>query len=373
MTTPVRYHTGGFPPATLDWEKLIPLVGPANAAVARYDGLLNAIPNAAVLLSPMMTQEAVLSSRIEGTQATMGEVLEFEAETGQTSVSDEKRDDIEEILNYRKAMRHAEELLKDLPLCQRVIKAAHAVLLDGVRGHTKAPGEYRKIPNWIGPPGCTIEEARYVPVSAAELHDTMGTWERYIHADAPDRLVQLALLHAEFEALHPFLDGNGRLGRMLVPLFMAKNGLLRAPMFYISAFFERNRDEYYERLLAVSRDGNWTAWVAFFLKSVIEQAHENQQKAQAIHVLYDATLHRIADLTHSQYAVHATEFLFRSPIFKASDFYRAKSLTPASGHRILNILHKKEFFHEIRPASGRRPAVVAFKELLNLAEGRDIF
>jgi Fic family protein len=373
MTIPVHYHSGGFPPTELVWERLIPLIGPANAAVARYDGLRNAIPNAAVLLSPLMTQEAVLSSRIEGTEATMGEVLEFEAESEQAAVSNEKRNDIEEILNYRRAMRSAEKLLKELPICQRVLREAHTVLLDGVRGHNKSPSEYRKIPNWIGPAGCSMEQARYVPISAAELPAAMGTWERYIHEDAPDRLVQLAVLHAEFEALHPFLDGNGRLGRMLVPLFMAKCGLLSAPMFYISAFFERNRDEYYERLLAVSRDGNWTDWVAFFLKSVIEQATENQSKAQAIRRLYDDTLRRVADLTHSQYAVHAAEFLFRTPIFKASDFYREPNLTPASGRRILNLLQANDFFRDVRPASGRRPAILAFRALLNLAEGREAF
>ena len=373
MTGAVQYHAGGFPPGFLDWLRLIPLIGPASAAVARYDGLLNAIPNAAVLLSPLMTQEAVLSSRIEGTQATMGEVLEFEAENEQALFSEEKREDIEEILNYRKAMRRAEEMLRDIPLCQRVVKEAHAVLLDGVRGHDKSPGEYRRIPNWIGFPGCTIEEARYVPIGANVLPEAMGRWEKYLHEDTPDRLVQLGILHAEFEALHPFLDGNGRLGRMLVPLFMAKQGLLRAPMFYISAFFERNRNEYYERLLAVSRDGDWTGWVAFFLKSVIEQAHENQTKAEGILNLYNEMLHRIAELTHSQYAIHATEFLFCRPVFKASDFYHTPEMTPASGRRILGLLEKNDFFTEVRPPCGRRAATLAFKRLLNLAEGREVF
>lgn len=373
MSNPVKYHVGAFPPGEIEWAQLIPLIGPANAAVARYDGLLNAIPNAAVLLSPLMTQEAVLSSRIEGTQATMGEVLEFEAEAGTADVPTEKRNDIEEILNYRKAMWRAEELLRDLPLCQRVVKEAHAVLLDGVRGHNKSPGEYRRIPNWIGPPGCPIEEAHYVPIAADRLPDAMGTWERYIHEEAADRLVQLAVLHAEFEALHPFLDGNGRLGRMLVPLFMAKNDLLSQPMFYISAFFERNRDEYYERLLAVSRDGNWTQWIAFFLKSVVEQARENQSRAETIRALYDETVHRIAEISHSQYAVHATDFLFQHPMFKASDFYKSPAMTPPSARRILNLLIGKDFFRELRPASGRRSAVLAYRELLNAAEGREVF
>jgi len=373
MTKPVKYHMGGFPPKDLDWQQLIPLIGPANAAIARYDGLLNAIPNAAILLSPLATQEAVLSSRIEGTQATMGEVLEFEAELNASNVSDEKRNDIEEILNYRKAMRRAEEALKDLPLCQRVVKEAHAVLLNGVRGHNKAPGEYRRIPNWIGPPGCSIENARYVPISADALPDAMGEWEKFIHQDAPDPLVQLAILHAEFEALHPFLDGNGRLGRMLVPLFMSKSGLIKEPMFYISAFFERNREEYYERLLAVSRDRNWTQWAVFFLKAVVEQATENQQKALEIRSLYDETVRRIAEITHSQYAVHACEFLFRQPIFRAVDFYKAPDMTLASGRRILILLKNKGFFMEVRPARGRRSAILVYRELLNIAEGRKIF
>ncbi len=219
----VHYHLGGFPPAELDWAQLIPLLGPASAAVARYDGTLAAIPNAAVLLSPLTTQEAVLSSRIEGTQATMGEVLEFEAEGDTPGLSEERRNDIHEVLNYRAAMRMAEKMLEDLPLSQRVIREAHKVLLSGVCGHGKSPGEYRRIPNWIGPPGCTIDEARFVPISADKLPDAMSRWERYVHDDAADRLVQLALLHAEFEAMHPFLDGNGRLGRMLVPLFMWQN------------------------------------------------------------------------------------------------------------------------------------------------------
>ncbi|HKI83896.1 MAG TPA: Fic/DOC family N-terminal domain-containing protein, partial [Candidatus Krumholzibacteria bacterium] len=185
----VQYHLGRFPPARLDWPRLIPLLGPAAAAVARYDGMLAAVPNPGVLLSPLSTQEAVLSSRIEGTQATMGEVLEFEA--GQEVASPERREDIREVLNYRSAMREAERLLETLPISQRVVREAHRVLLAGVRGKNKAPGEYRRVPNWIGPPGCMVEEARFVPIGADRLPDAMGAWERYAHDAAPDKLVQL--------------------------------------------------------------------------------------------------------------------------------------------------------------------------------------
>lgn len=170
----VQYHYGEFPPVDLSWRELMPYVGPASAALARYDGVLSAIPNAAVLLSPMTTQEAVLSSRIEGTQATMGEVLEFEADESKPVISDEKRDDIREVQNYRRAMRHAERRLAELPLCQRIIRESHAILLDNVRGHGKAPGQYRQIPNWIGPEGCSMQNARFVPISAEQLPAAMS-------------------------------------------------------------------------------------------------------------------------------------------------------------------------------------------------------
>ena len=234
--TAVRYHDGMFPPRDLDWPRLLPLIGPANAAIARYDGVLDGVPNTGVLLSPLAAQEAVLSSRIEGTQATLGEVLEFEAQGELFDESTPKKADIREVLNYRAALQEAIRLLDTLPLSQRLIRETHKVLMQGVRGHGKAPGEYRRIANWIGPAGGTIETARYVPCSADKLLQAMGAWERYLHAETPDRLVQLAILHAEFEAVHPFLDGNGRLGRLLVPIFLYSQNLLSRPDFYLSAY-----------------------------------------------------------------------------------------------------------------------------------------
>ncbi|MGQ0446716.1 MAG: Fic family protein [Beijerinckiaceae bacterium] len=222
----VSYHDGRFPPRELDWPRLLPLIGPANAAIARYDGVLHGVPNPNILLSPLSVQEAVLSSRIEGTQTTLGEVLEFEAEGELFDESTPKKADIHEVLNYRAALNEAIRLLNELPLSQRLIRGAHKVLMQGVRGHNKSPGEYRRIPNWIGPEGSTIERARFVPCGADRLPQAMDEWERYLHAAAPDRLVQLAIVHAEFEAIHPFLDGNGRLGRLLVPLFLFSQGLL---------------------------------------------------------------------------------------------------------------------------------------------------
>lgn len=369
----VKYHVGSFPPEKLDLEKLFPLVGPANSAVARYDGVLSAIPNAEVLLSPLTTQEAVLSSKIEGTQATMGEVLEFEAEGGSKNIPSRKRDDINEILNYRKAMRHAGNMLKKLPLCQRIIKESHAILLNGVRGQSKAPGEYRKVPNWIGPEGCTIEEARFVPISAGDLDEAMGKWDKYINSDAPDRLIQLAILHAELEALHPFLDGNGRLGRMCIPLFMCYTDLIKQPMFYISAFFEKNRDEYYERLLAVSRDNDWTGWCLFFLNAVKQQAEENLLKTNKILALYNDMKLKIPKLTHSQYAIHALDWIFENPVFKSSDFVNVSNIPEPTARRIINLLRKENVISTMIESRGNKSAIYIFPELLNIAEGSDMF
>jgi Fic family protein len=371
MTTPVKYHDGHFPPAALDWERLLPLIGPAHAAVARYEGTLRGIPNAQVLLSPLTSQEAVLSSKIEGTQATLGEVLEFEA--AEETASGEKRIDIQEVLNYRKAMRHAVLALKKLPLSQRVVRDTHRVLLAGVRGENRTPGEYRRGPNWIGEPGCKAETARFVPPGADRVLDLMSSWEKYLHEQVPDRLVQLAILHAEFEAIHPFLDGNGRLGRLLVPLFMVDKQLLSSPDFYISGYLESRRDDYYDRLLAVSRDDDWTGWCVFFLEALTAQARDNEARAMTILKLYQSKKDWIAEQTHSQYAVRALDWFFNRPIFKTSDFVASAGIPKPTANRIVRVVREAKLLRELRPASGRRAALLIFPELLNIAEGRTVF
>ena len=368
----VHYHEGKFPPdQRLDWSQLIPFIEPAAAALARYDGMLAAIPNPHVLLSPLATREAVLSSRIEGTQATMDEVLQFEA--GQEPVSSERREDIHEVLNYRAAMRHAERMLGDLPLCQRVVRETHSVLLKGVRGAGKAPGDYRRIPNWIGSPDCTMDNAKFVPVSADKLPNAMSAWERYLNEEAPGRLVQLAIVHAEFEALHPFLDGNGRLGRMLVPLFLWQVGLIRAPVFYISAYFEARRDAYYDGLLAVSRDDDWTGWCRFFLEAVRRQAEDNLEKTTAILELYEDMKGRVPAVTRSSYSIRVLDWIFERPVFRSTDFISSMGIPEITSRRLLKILREDDILKVIIEGQGRRPAMLAFPKLLNIAEGNGVF
>jgi Fic family protein len=370
---PVRYHAGQFPPKMIDWERLIPLIGPASAAVARYEGVLEAVPNPDVLLSPLTTNEAVLSSRIEGTQATLGEVLEFEAAGEQSEASGEKRADINEVLNYRAALYDAVAALETLPLSQRVVRDAHRRLMRGVRGDSKAPGEYRRTPVWLGAARSPIEAARFVPIAADGVPGAMSEWERYLHEDAPDRLVQLAFAHAEFEAIHPFLDGNGRIGRLLIPLFLVEKKILGRPTFYMSGYLEAHRDEYYDKLLAVSKDGDWTGWAAFFLAAVKDQADENGAKARAILELYRREKEWITRATRSQHAIAALDWVFSRPVFSTSDFLSSARIPKAAAKRILSIARTEGRLRELRPASGRRAAILAFPGLLNIAEGREVF
>lgn len=371
--TAVLYHTGRFPPKDLNWADLIPLIGPANAALARYEGVLQGVHNPNILLSPMTTQEAVLSSRIEGTQTTLGELLEFEAKGEVNDESTPEKQDIKEIINYRFALVEAISLLNRLPLSERLIRLTHEKLMQGVRGRNKAPGEYRKIPNWIGPAGCTVDEANFVPIDASKLPEAMTTWENYLNSDQPDKLVQLAIVHAEFEALHPFLDGNGRLGRLIIPLFLYDKDMLSYPNFYLSEYLEDNREEYYTRLSCVSSKDDWTGWCKFFLKALIEQAEVNQRKAMSILELYGDKKKWITDVTHSQYAVRALDQFFNKPIFSSSDFIEMTEIPKPTAQRILREARDRKLLKELLPARGRRPAVLAFSELLNIAEGRNAF
>ena len=368
---PVHYHAGDFPPRDIDWKRLVPRLNPTATAVARYDGMLAAVPNPAILLSPLTTQEAVLSSKIEGTQATMGEVLEFEA--GGEARSAERREDIREIQNYRSAMRKAATSLKSLPLCGRILLEAHRALLASVRGQSKTPGAYRKVANWIGREGSTIETARFVPPSPDRIGDLMAAWERYAHAEVEDRLVQVAILHAEFEAIHPFADGNGRLGRMIVPLHLWQTKQISKPMFYVSAYLEARRQAYYDRLLAVSRDGDWTGWCEFFLDGLKAQAEENTKKTKAILDLHTAMPDRLAEVTRSQHASKALAWIFHKPVFRGSDFVRDSKIPRPTAHRFLSVLREAKVLKELKPARGQQTAVFAFPELVNIVEGKKVF
>jgi Fic family protein len=360
-----------LPPSNLDLLALMPSVGKANRAIATLEGLFYGIPNPNVLLSPITTQEAVFSSRIEGTQADFEDVLKFEA--GESPTESSRREDIHEIMNYRKALRFSEQLLKERPFCLNTVLKLHDVLMDSVRGHDKGRGRFRTVQNWIGKPGTTIEEAAFVPPSPLDLQDHLNRWEAYWHADAPDPLIQLALLHAQFEILHPFIDGNGRLGRMVIPLFLYEKKILSRPCFYLSAFFEARHDEYIARLRELGQPGSWTRWCAFFVEGVAVQAEANTTKARAIQDLYERLKNQVIDLTHSQFAVPLLDFIFERPIFRSSDVTKLEQMPSAPMvANLLGNLRRNGILHTVREGAGRRPNVLALAELINLCEGRKV-
>ena len=363
------YEPNPLPLEGLDYRRLFALVGNANAELARYDGLLQGVVNPAVMLSPLTNEEAVLSSKIEGTQATVDEVLEQEAGILKEG---EKAKDIQEIINYREALRTSGQYLEDGPITLSFVRNLHKILLNSVRGQEKAPGEFRKDQNWIGTYGCKIEEASFVTPHPLQLQDHLEAWQRYLATNDVDLLLQTAVMHAQFELLHPFKDGNGRIGRILIPLFLYQKRKLSQPMFYLSSYLETNREEYYERLQNVSRQGDWNGWIEFFLTAITVQAKHNSAKVKAIMDLYESMKERIHGTTHSQYTVHLLDAIFDRPIFETSDFIRRTNIHKPTAMGLLRQLKASGVLRELRPGSGRRAAVLCFPELLNIAEGRQI-
>lgn len=332
-----NYTPKNLPVKNIKWESFVHLIGKANVEIGRFDALLQNIPNPSVLLSPLTTNEAVLSSRIEGTQATLKEVLEFEANPQKET---KKYEEIQEVINYRKALNAAIDEMEKFSLSTRVIKKAHEILLQGVRGENKDRGNFRRQQVFIGKPGANIEQATYIPPSAEKIADLMSDLEKYIHTDEKDLLVQLALVHAQFEMIHPFMDGNGRVGRMIMPLFLYFKKAIFYPSFYLSEYLEFHRDEYYKALLDISKNDNWEGWVAFFLQAVIEQSKENIAKAKKIIGLYEQKKQRITELTKSQFNIKILDALFIMPIFKSGDFIRISKIPQASAMRYIRILEK---------------------------------
>lgn len=363
------YIAQPLPLQDLDYRRLLGLVGEANAALAKYDGLLQGVVNPAVLLSPITTQEAVLSSKIEGTQATLDEVLEHDAGI-QMDVF--KTQDILEIVNYRRALMLASDYLLDRPISLTLIREMHKILLDSVRGQDKEPGEFRRDQNWIGNKGCTIKQATFVPVSPLQLQTALDDWAQYIQNDDIDHLLQLAVVHAQFELIHPFKDGNGRIGRLLIPLFLYQKKKFASPMFYLSAYLEENRDAYYEGLARISQADDWDGWIAFFLKAIAVQATENAKKVHEILALYEAMKERIVSITHSQYSIQILDALFDRPIFQTTELVKRTDIPKQTLLPLIRQIRESGHLQVIQDASGSRPATLAFSELLNIAEGRKI-
>lgn len=349
----------------LNWQAVAVKIGQANSSLAYYGGILNSIPNPAIFLSPLETKEAVLSSRIEGTITTVDEVLKYEVDLRPESL--DKQDDIVEVLNYRKATRATRDWLnRGLPLNLTMICGVHKELLEGARGKDKHPGEIRKEQVWIGPKGCPIEEATYVPPEPLSLKSHLDNLIDFMNLKDQEILVQTAIVHAQFEIIHPFSDGNGRTGRILIPLFLWYKGLISAPMFCISEYFDENLDQYVDSLRRITYGGDWERWILFFLDAIQIQAKRNNEKAAQIVDLYKQMQDRIVELTKSPQAMKVLNSLFLTPIMKPSEFIKLSGLEPKSAHRIISKLKNEKILKTIQKHSGRSSEVLVFDALYKL-------
>ncbi len=296
-------------PPELVWSPtLVRALSDADRMIGRLAGEGGRLPNAHVLIRPFIRREAVLSSRIEGTRATLGELLAAEA-----GVAVERSpDDLREVGNYVTALEYGLKRLKALPLSLRLVQELHEKLMTGVRGDRASPGEFRRIQNWIGRPGSTIENAIYVPPPAQHLMECLGAWEKFLHDTSLPPLVQVALSHYQFEAIHPFIDGNGRVGRLLITLFLAERSIVPTPLLYLSAFFEAARRDYYERLLAVSDRAEWEEWLIYFLNGVATQSQDAVDRATRINSMLARWRREVAG-SSSAVAVRLLDILAENP------------------------------------------------------------
>jgi len=306
----------------------------ADQALGRLDGLVKTIPNPDLFVAMYVRQEALLSSQIEGTQASLSEVIEFEAAEADDQESPVR--DVAEVVNYVRAMNYGLDRIQELPLSLRLIREIHGKLLQDVRGSERPIGEFRTTQNWIGPEGCTLATASFIPCPPSQLQTALGSFENFLHDDSFPPLVAAGLAHAQFETIHPFLDGNGRIGRLLITFFLCQRQILARPLLYLSGYLRRHRSEYYERLQTIRTTGDWEQWLTFFFNGVKEVADEAC-----------ATAHKILDLKHqcetlvrtqgkgSPNMLRAIDILFRQPGVTARFLEKALNVRYITANNII--------------------------------------
>ena len=324
----------------------------ANTKIGIYNTLLNQSKiNKRLLIAPIALQEAVLSTKIEGTQVTVDDVLE--------SRVDEKAatEDVQEVFNYADALLSGKALLDRLPISTRLIKELHKKLLEGnVRGSNRSPGEFRKIQNFIGPEGCTVKTASFVPPEPQFVEEYISNLESYINypLDELDPLVKIAIIHAQFETIHPFLDGNGRIGRILIPLYLYKEGLVDEPNFFLSETLEKDKHKYYRLLNDTREEANWNEWIKFFLESSIKQADKNIQLINDINNLYYRDLERIKQIINTSAITDILDVMFEMPIFNAKLISEKTGINITTIRRYLNLLESVKIIFSDNKARNKK-------------------
>ncbi len=350
-----------LPPA-LDWTPgLIRALSEADRLIGRLAGEGGRLPNPHVLIRPFVRREAVLSSKIEGTQATLGELLATEA----GAVVDRSPEDLREVGNYVVALEHGISRLKTLPLCVRLVRELHEKLMTGVTGHQATPGRFRTIQNWIGTPGSSIANASFVPPPPGEVEPCLAAWETFLHESDLPPLVTIALAHYQFEAIHPFLDGNGRVGRLLITLFLIERQILPAPLLYLSAFFEASRRDYYGGLRGVSERGAWNDWVEYFLLGVARMSEDALNRAVRINELLAQWQKRVSgDSTNTP--LRMVEILGANPFITAKGAAEKLGIAFTTAQRAIQRLQRIGILKLVGDA--KRDRVFCARTLLDILE-----
>jgi len=362
----VGYHYDKFPPASLNYGVLVNQLVKATEAIARFDQMLKNLHNSEIMLAPLRNQEAVISSRMEGTVSTMDEILQYEADfDGTVDVEASTRTEVIETILYQRALKNAQAAMEQgQPLSQFLIKAAHQQLLSYGRGATKSPGKYKNEQNYLV--DRTKRNVLFTPTSPERLQDGLDKLFDYINNSEETPLIKAGITHVEFEALHPFKDGNGRIGRMIITLMLWKSGVISAPHYYISGYFEEHKDQYIDSMRRVSEFGDWTGWCLFFLEAVEKQAISNLQIAENIRKLYDEMKIEFSDLLASKWSVNALDYVFTYPMFRNNKFTQNSGIPSASAARFTRLLLEKGLITIVQEASGRRPALYVFEPLMRL-------
>ena len=349
------------PQPPLDMAALYPLLDQASTALGRLDGISIILPDPSLFLYMYIRKEAVLSSQIEGTQSSLSDLLLFEAEEAPGA----PLDDVTEVSCYVAAMGHGMERLKEFPLSLRLIREIHEKLMSNARGGNKSPGEFRTSQNWIG--GSRPDNAKFVPPPPDELMNCLGNFEKFLHDETVrlPALIKAALAHVQFETIHPFLDGNGRLGRLLITFILCAEGVLKEPLLYLSLFFKANRQAYYDHLQDVRETGNWEGWITFFLTGVIDTSNQATQTAKHMMQLFEEDRLRIEDSGKSTAAVLSIHsFLQKQPVTNTTQIKKACSISLPTVLRGLSALENLGIVHET--TGKERNKVFAYSQYLDI-------
>lgn len=366
MDDAVKYHYDKFPPQNLDYPAFINEFAEATNAIARYDQMLKGLHNSEILLAPMRNQEAVISSRIEGTISTIDEILRYEADqTGAVNDKNHTKDDVIETLLYRRTLLQTQKAIESgYSLSTSTIRTMHQGLLAMGRGASKSPGKFKTNQNFIG--DSYKKNILFIPISPEKLDEGLDRLFSYINESQHQPLIKTAISHLEFEALHPFEDGNGRIGRMLITLLLWTQGIISYPHFYISAYFEENKSQYIDIMRDVSEKNDWEGWIRFFMKAIEVQAKRNLEIAEKIKDLYERMKEKFIEELSSKWAVNALDYVFTNPIFRNNRFTTDSGIPPQTARRFSRILSETGLLTTLEEASGQRSALFSFEPLLKL-------